>query len=64
MSETQPTADLQAKLRRLIDAHGLHVVADQIQLSRDPILRYLAGVSQNTRSIARIEQWVQEAPDA
>lgn len=61
---TVQTADLQAKLRRLIDVHGFDSVARRFQLSREPLAKWLAGLPMNTRTIAKIERSVEEATEA
>lgn len=66
MSRTSnvPNADLQAKLRRMIERDGFESIARRLELSREPIAKYLAGLSMNSSTFRDIERSVQEAPEA
>ena len=56
-------SDLQCRLRRLIELRGLHVVANDLGVAREPVARYLAGIDVQAGTRELIERKLAELGD-
>lgn len=51
-----PQPELQTRLRKLIDTAGLTQVSRDLDVGREPLLRYLADVAMQPATFERIER--------
>jgi hypothetical protein len=51
----EPNEKLQAKLRAMIEAGSLYSVSERLDIGREALARYLAGLKMNTSTLRGIE---------